>query len=165
MKRNFLFPFIAIIAMAACHHTHPSAAVDIEAEEAAVNDLIDQVHSAMEARDAATLVSYFTEDMLSCGSDPAEFWNKQQTTELWTQMLADTALEINVFGDRLIKVTPDGHSAIAVEQYFIPMFTPNMPFRIVYHLVKTGDQWMISFFSTALIPKNEDLAKLSEALD
>jgi hypothetical protein len=31
--------------------------------------------------------------------------------------------------------------------------------------VKTGDQWMISFFSTALIPKNEDLAKLNEALD
>ena len=165
MKKICIMLSIAVVVITACQQTPKTSPVDIEAEEAAVNALIDKLHTAMKAQDVATLTSFITEDMVCCGSDPSEFWNKQQIKDLWTQMLADMSPEINIIGKRVIKVATDGNSAIAVDQYFMPMYTPNIPFRNVYHLVKTNGNWMILFFSSALIPKNEDLPKLNEAVD
>jgi ketosteroid isomerase-like protein len=165
MKKIYIILSIAVMVITACQHKPKTVPVNIEAEKAAVNDVIDKLHSAMKAQDVATLTSFLTEDIIGCGSDPSEFWNKQQITDLWTQMLADTVPEINVFGKRVIKVSADGNSAIAIEQYFMPMYTPKILFRNVYHLAKTNDNWMIDFFSTALIPKNEEIPKLNKALD
>jgi ketosteroid isomerase-like protein len=165
MKKILIILSISLMAIAACQQKPKTVPVDIKAEETAVNDRIDKLLSAMKAQDVATLTSFLTEDIIGCGSDPSEFWNKQQITDLWTQMLADTSPEINNIGMRVIKVSADGNSAIAIEQYFMPMYTPNIPFRNVYHFVKTNNNWMIDFFSTALIPKNEDLPKLNKALE
>jgi ketosteroid isomerase-like protein len=164
MKKIPIILSMAFLVMTACQQTPKTVPVNIEAEKAAVNNLVDKLISAMKVKDVATLTSFLSEDILCCGSDPSEFWNKQQITDLWTQMLADTAPEINLMGQRVIKVAPDGNSAFAIDQYFMPMYTPNIPFRNVYHLVKTNDKWMIDFFCTALIPKNEDIPKLNEAI-
>ncbi len=165
MKKIYLILSVAMVAITACQQTPKTVSVDIEAEKAAINDLVDKVNSAMQAQDVATLTSFFTDDLICLGSDPSELWNKKQITELWTQMLADTAPEINLIGKRVIKVAADGKSAVAVDQYFMPMFTPDIPFRNVYYLIKTDDNWMIDFSSTALIPKNEEIPKLNKALE
>ena len=103
--------------------------------------------------------------MRCLGTDPSEFWDKQQVTDLWAQLLDDTIPELDFIGQREIKIAPDGHSAFVVEQYVWPLFTPNIPWRNVYHVVKTDDEWKILAFSSALIPRNEDLQKLNEALE
>ena len=143
--------------------TSKTSPVDIEAEEAALNDLFDKFDSAFITHDVSTLASYLTEDVLMCGTDPSQFWNKQQITYIWTQMSGD-APEIKYLGDREIKVAPDGNSATVVFQYIIP-WCPKIPWRNVYHLIKNNDNWMILFGSSAFIPKNEDVSKLIEALD
>jgi len=45
------------------------------------------------------------------------------------------------------------------------VFSQKMPMRIVYHLVKNGDNWLIDFISWSFIPNNEDLGKLNKALE
>ena len=67
--------------------------------------------------------------------------------------------------NREIRIAADGNSAVSVEQMFMEVFSQKMPMRIVYHLVKNGDDWLIDFISWSFIPNNEDLGKLNKALE
>ena len=166
MRKMYLILTIAVVILTACQQTPKTIPVDIEGEKDAIAAIFDKFYSAFNAQDAAALASYLTEDALCCGSDPSEFWNKQQITDVWTQTFADSTFEISFIIDKQeIKVAPDGNSAIVVDQYMLSAFTPKIPWRNVSYLVKTNDKWMIRFISFSLIPKNEDLPKLNEALD
>ncbi len=165
MKKILYALILPVMIITACKPTPKPAPVDIDAEKAAVSALFDKFNAAFSANDAAALATFLTEDALSCGTDPSEFWNKQQITELWTQVLADSTPEINYISKRVVKVAADGNSATVVEQYMLPSITPKIPWRNVYHLVKTNNNWMIDFFSCSLIPKNEDIPKLNEAVE
>jgi hypothetical protein len=139
MKKNLLFLFIVVMVIVACQQTPKIVPVDIKAEEATLNKLMDSID----------FKSNLTEDALICGTDPSEFWNKQQFLEQLEQA-KNAAPEFQSIGDRKIKVAPDGNSAI--------------PWRQVYHFVKTNDKWMIQFVNIAFIPKNEDIQKINEAI-
>jgi uncharacterized protein (TIGR02246 family) len=156
---------IAVIIMAACQQTPKTVSVDIQAEKAAVSALFDKFIAAYDAGDAAALVAFLTEDGLFCGSDQSEFMNKQEITDLFKQLLTDTVPEVNYIGERVIKIAADGNSAIVVLQYVMPLMSPKIPLRDVYRVIKTGDNWMIDFFSTSFIPKNEDVPKLNKAVE
>jgi hypothetical protein len=82
------------------------------------------------------------------------------------QTFADTALVFDYSIDkREIRIAADGNSAVSVEQMIMEVFSQKMPLRIVYHLVKNGDDWLIDFISWSFIPNNEDLGKLNKALE
>jgi hypothetical protein len=167
MKKIYLFLSIAFMVIVACQQTPKVTPVDINAEEAALNELMDKIDASFKDRSDSTLKASTTEDVLICGTDPSEFWNKQQFLEQLEQMKQDTsntATELKSIGDRKIKVAPDGNSAIVVTQYIIS-WSPKIPVRQVNHFVKTNDKWMIQFINVALIPKNEDLQKLNEAIE
>jgi|WetSurSiteA1Bulk_404760.scaffolds.fasta_scaffold03039_2 ketosteroid isomerase-like protein len=165
MKKIYLLSAIAVMVITACQQTPKTVPVDMEAEKAALKVLFNKFDSAFEARDVTTLASFLTDDALCLGTDPSEFMTKQQITDLWTQMLADSTVDINYIREREIKVAADGRSAAVVDQYMMPGISPKIPWRNVYHLVKTNDNWMILFFSCSFIPKNEDLQRLNDALD
>ncbi len=165
-KSNWLLStIILVITLAMLFSAISCQKRDTEAEKAALNELFDKFNSAFNANDAATLASYLTEDGLFCGSDPSEFWNKQEITDLWTEMFANSDPEITIISERMIKIAPDGNSATVVDQYMLPMFTPKIPWRDVYHTVKINGKWKINFFSASLTPKNKDITKLNAALD
>jgi ketosteroid isomerase-like protein len=165
MRKLLVITAFLLFAGIAFGQTSKTTQVDFETEKAALNELLDKMDSAIKAQDVSTMASFLSEDLLCCGTDPSEFWNKQQITDLWTQMLDNTTFEIKYIGDREIKVVPDGNSAIVVTQYFVPIYSPKIPWRSIYYFVKTNDNWMIHFMSSAFIPKNEDISKLNEALD
>jgi hypothetical protein len=52
-----------------------------------------------------------------------------------------------------------------VTQFIVPIYSPKIPWRGIYYFVKTNDNWVIHFSSSAFIPKNEDIQKLNEAID
>jgi len=164
MKKLIIAAAFILIAGIAFGQTSKTATVDIEAEEVALNEIMDKFDAAIEAQDVLTMVSWFTEDALVCGTDPSEFWNKQQITDLWEQSLSNSVPEFKYINDRKIKVAPGGNSAIVVTQYIMGL-SPKIPWRQVYHFVKTNDNWMIHFMNIAFIPKNEDIQKLNEAID
>ena len=165
MKKNCLILFIAVMAITACQQAPKTVPVDLEAEKTVIDSLFDKFYSALSAKDVTTLASFVSEDALCMGTDPSEFWNKKQITDIWKQMLADSAPKMNYFGDRMIKVAADGNSAIVVDQYFMPVASPKIAWRNAYHLVKTNGNWMIFVFNCGFIPKNEDIQKLNEALE
>jgi ketosteroid isomerase-like protein len=167
MKKVYLILSVAVVVITACQQKPETVPVNIEAEKAAIDSIFDKFNAAFNAQDVATLASYLTEDALCCGTDPSEFWNKQQITDIWTQAFADSTPkpELNLISEREIKVAADGNSAIVVDQYMLPIITPKIPWRNVYHLVKTNDNWMIIFLNCGFIPKNEDIPKLNKALE
>lgn len=165
MKKIYFFLAMAALVITACQQKPKTVEVDIVAEKAAVSSLFARFDSAFKAKDVTTLTSFLTEDALCLGTDPSEFWNKQEIKDLWSQMLGDSVPEINYIREREIRVAADGNSAIVVDQYLMPSISPKIPWRNVYHLVKTHDKWMIFSFSCSFIPKNEDILKINEAVD
>ena len=163
MKKTYYLLVVGLIMMVSCQPKN--VPVDIEAEKAAITDLFDKFGAAYSAGDAATLGSFLTEDALFMTTDPSEFWNKQQFTDLWAQTFADTVPELQNLGEMEIKLAPDGKSATMVHQYVMPGMIPKIPMRNAYHVVKTDDGWKIFVGNAALIPYNEDLPKIMSALE
>ena len=164
MKKIYLFFPIAVMVIVACQQTPKVTPVDINAEEAALNELMDKMDAEFKAGSDSTFKELITEDALICGTDPSEFWNKQQFFEMGEQDSTSTPPEFDYMGDRKVKVAADGNSAIVVTQYIIS-WSPKIPWRQVYHFVKTDGKWMILFINIAFIPKNEDIEKINAAIE
>ena len=137
--------------------------LDLKAEEVAVNNVLNKITAAFEHQDVAALTSLFTEDVLFCGNGPSEVYNKKQVSELWTQMLAQP-FKLDLIGEPTIRVAPDGNSAYAMQQYFMPAFSTKIPFRNGYYLIKINGKWLIFTCNTACLLKDEDLPKINEVL-
>jgi len=166
MKKTIYIFSIAVIIITACQPKTKIVAVDTAAAKIAVTTLLDKYNSAWNARDVSTMTALLTEDGLFCGTDPSELMDKKTLSAGWTQAMSDTSMNFNYSVDkREIRIAADGNSAIAIEQFYMKAVSPKMPARLIFHVVKSGDNWMIDFLSWSLIPKNEDLVKLNNALE
>jgi len=140
--------------------------VDITESEEAVTRVLDAHWSAVKGKDADAVIALVTDDFLSYGTDPKEFWNKTDMYNTVKQMFANTKLKIEITIDiREIRIARDGNSAIALEQMFMNPFSQKIPVRTVYHLVKDNHIWLIDFTSTGFTPNNEDIDKINKALE
>ena len=140
--------------------------VDMNQLKEAVTRVLDAHWSAVKAKDADAVIALLTDDFLSCGTDPEEFWNKTDMYNTVKQMFTNTKLKTDIIVDkREIRISADGNSAIAFEQMFMKPFSQRIPVRTVYHLVKDNNTWLVDFTSTAFIPKNEDIDKLNKSLE
>ena len=163
MKKLYSIMLVTILIFACQPKPKP---VDIAAAKDAVNVLMDKYQTAWEAKDASALSALLTEDGLFCGTDPSEFMDKKMINDGWTQAFSNTTTNYSYSVDkREIRVTADGNSAIAIEQFTMKAIAPKIPCRIVSHLIKTGDGWKFDFICWNLIPKNEDIGKLNKALE
>jgi ketosteroid isomerase-like protein len=132
----------------------------------AVARVLDAHWSAVKAKDADAVIALVTDDFLSCGSDPEEFWNKTDMYNSIKKLLSNSELKIDITVDkREIRIAKDDNSAIAFEQMFLEPFSSKIPVRTVYHLVKDNNTWLIDFTSTGFIPNNDDIDKLNKALE
>jgi ketosteroid isomerase-like protein len=132
----------------------------------AVLKVLEAHWSALKARDADAVIALVTEDFLSCGSDPNEFWNKTEMYNTLKQVLSNSEFKIDITIDkREVRIAKDGNSAIAFEQMFLVPYSQKIPVRTIYHLVKEKNTWLIDFTSTGFIPNNADIDKLNKALE
>jgi len=137
-----------------------------EAVKASVAALLDKYDSAFKAKDAPAVIALLAGDGLFCGTDPSEIWDKKQISDGWTQAFADTSLMIDFTVDkREIMVATDENSAIAIEQFYFKLFSPNIMWRVIFHAVKSGEDWKLDFISWNFIPRNEDIEKINKALE
>jgi hypothetical protein len=161
VKKILLLLSIIAFAMAACQQT--TEPVDIEAEETLISEMLITFMDHKKNQEFDSLVPYLSEDVLGCGSDPGGFFNKEEIIEGWHAMEGENFPDMSLIGGRVVKVAPDGKSAIAVEQMNLSLI-PNIPCRTVYYLLKTEGKWVISFFSTSLVPMNKDLEAIIKAV-
>lgn len=163
MKDKIIVLFIFVSVIVSCQI---KTKVDMTESKEGVARLLDAHWSALKAKDADAVIALVTDDFLSCGSDPKEFWNKTDMYSTVKQMMANSELKIDITVDkREIRIARDGNSAIAFEQMFLTPYSRKIPVRTVYHLVKDNNTWLIDFTSTGFIPNNEDINKLNEALE
>jgi len=163
--KKISYILIAMI-ISSCQTKTKVMPVDMNESKEAVTRVLDLHWSAVEAKDADAVMALVTDNFLSCGTDPKEFWNKTDMYNTVKQMFANTELKIDVTIDkREIRIARDGKSAIALEQMFMKPFSQKIPVRTVYHLVKENNTWLIDFTSTGFIPNNEDIGKLNKALE
>jgi ketosteroid isomerase-like protein len=166
MKEIINVLFIFAMVFISCQSKTKVMPVDMTESKEAVIRVLDAHWSAVKAKDADAVIALVTDDFLSCGTDPKEFWNKTDMYNTVKQMFTNTELKIDITVEkREIRITRDGNSAIAMEQMFMNPFSQKIPVRTVYHLVKDNNTWLIDFTSTGFIPKNEDIDKLNKALE
>ena len=166
MKGIIFVLFIFAMVIVSCQTKTTVIPVDMTESEEAVTRILDAHWSAVKAKDADAVIALITDDFLSCGTDPKEFWNKADMYNTIKQMFANPELKIDITVDkREIRIARDGKSAIALEQMFMEPFSQKIPVRTVYHLVKENNTWLIDFTSTGFIPDNEDIGKLNKALE
>ena len=166
MKRTFYLMLVAVMIITACQPKNKIVPVDTAAAKVAVTTVLDKYNSAFKAKDVNAILTLLTDDGLYCGTDSKELMDKASLSNMMNQTLADTSLKVNYTIDkREIRIAADGNSAIAVEQMFFKAFSQKIPMRMVYHLVKNGDNWLFDFVSWNFIPNNEDLGKLNKALE
>lgn len=164
MRKLLVVTALLLVAGISFGQTSKTTTVDIEVEKKALNELMDKIDAGFENGDFSILISSLADDALICGTDPSEFWSTKQFLELIQQDPNNPAPDFKYIGDRNTKITPDGNSAIVVTQYIIS-WSPRIPWRHVYHFVKTNDNWMVYFMNIAFIPKNEDIQRLNEAIE
>lgn len=163
MRKLLIVTALLLFAGITFGQTNKSDQVDIETEKTAINKLVDKLEKATQKGDMTTFASLSADDLLICGTDPSEFWNKEQLLGMQNPD-SDNTVEFKYIDDRVVKVAPDGNSAIVVNQVMIG-FSPNIPVRFDYHLIKTGEVWKVFFMNVALIPKNEHLEVINKALE
>jgi ketosteroid isomerase-like protein len=164
MKRLMIVTALLLFAGISFGQSKASAQVDVEAEKAAINKLMDKFDAEFQNGDASLFLSSLAEDALICGTDPSEFWNKKQYLEFNDQQSNTTVPEFKYMDDRVTKVAPDGNSAIIVTQFIIE-WSPKIPWRNTYHFIKTNDGWKVYFVNFAFIPKNEHIGIINEAIE
>jgi len=159
---------LSLLVLWGCNET-PKTLSDAEKEgvKEEVASAVQKYHDETTAKNIDTVMSLFTEDGLYCGTDKDEFWSYTDLTNMMKYMMSDSANTLVYNIEKLeIKVSNDGKSAIAVEQYHMPhVFGENLPVRSITHLVKVEDSWKIDFLNWSLLPANQDLGKIITVLE
>jgi len=164
MKKIYFPMMVAMIIVTSGLSKAKAATYEPAKAKAEVMKTVEEINAAMKAGDAKTVISYYAEDGLFCGTDPTEFWDKAAFAKQITEMLADKTKPMNMTMDkREIRVAKDGMSAIVVGQFTTDWSKPIMV-RNTRHFVKVNGKWMVDFMSVALIPKNDDLPKITAAV-
>jgi uncharacterized protein (TIGR02246 family) len=166
MKRHLSVLLIVATVLTSCQTKTKGQPAELAAAKVAVTKVLDAHWSAVKAKDADAVITLLTDDVLSCGTDSKEFWNKTDMLNNIKQMFADSSLKFDITIDkREIRIARDGNSAVALEQMFLKPFSQKIPVRNIYHLVKINGIWQFDFTSIGFIPDNEDLDKLNKALE
>lgn len=162
MKKTLFLLSIAGSLFTGCQQN--PASVDLEAEKAAAQEMVNNFTDVMTTQDVDSMRTFITEDAMICGSDPSELWDKETAMKVWDEMSAGPEVDFLFLEENPLMIGPDGNSAVAIQQFYVPSMMPKIPARNIYYLTKTEGKWMIRMWSSSLIPKNEDLAKIITAV-
>jgi uncharacterized protein (TIGR02246 family) len=165
MKKINLLLLLVALAFAACQQPQIQAPpIDFDAAKKQVTAILDSYHGAMKSKNASQMADLFAEEGLYCGTDPNELWDKEAFSDYIRRAFADTGIATAYAVERRkVRVSKDGSSAIALEQFIDPS-SPKILVRVVSHLVKDSVNWKIDFTSWALVPNNDVLSKINEAV-
>lgn len=166
MKKTPLLILAVVMLMTSCQQKPVTVAVDPEAVKAELATFMDEYNTAYKAMDINKMTAFCTDNAMFLGTDPSEFWNKQQIIDYFMAQGTDSTMKIEFKVDRReILVAADGNSAIVVEQFFIPLISTKIQVRCIDKVVKVNDKWMFDLLSWNIVARNEDIPKLNAALE
>jgi hypothetical protein len=147
-----------------CNTAPEPEPVDIAAEEVAIKQVFDTLYKSVEDRNIDLLASVFTDDGIFMGTDPNELFPKDTVVASWTQLMQMPEIPpFEFISEPLIRIHPDGKTAVVVQQYYWNLFT-TIPLRQTFWMVKSDSVWLIDFFDFSFIPYNEQIPALNAAV-
>jgi ketosteroid isomerase-like protein len=166
MNKLCFLLFVVAIFLSGCQPKAEPEPVDLNAVKSELNALTDSYFDAWVEKDLDMLKSMVADWGLFCGTDPDEIWNKDEILELWKEYFTDSTATIDYTSmDREISASPDGSSAIIVDQGIFASWSPKILIRQTFHAVKTGDSWQVGYIGWSFLPRNEEVGLLNKALE
>jgi hypothetical protein len=166
MKKTPLLMWAVVMIMTSCQQKPATVIVDPEAVKVELATFMDEYNVAYKAMDINKMTAFCNDNAMFLGTDPSEFWNKQQIIDYFMAQGTDSTMKIEFKVDRReILVAADGKSAIVVEQFFIPLISTKIQVRCIDKVVKVNDKWMFDLLSWNIVARNEDIPKLNAALE
>lgn len=157
--------FISVVMLTSCQPKPGNDSFDEAAAREEINKTIDKMYLAYNTKDITILTPLLAAKGLFIGTDPDEVWDKDSYVGILTRLFADTAYKPEIKAEkREILFDEHGNTAIVTDQ-FNSFMIKNIPLRQVCRMVKSEDKWLCDFSAIALIPENEDVQKLSDALN
>jgi uncharacterized protein (TIGR02246 family) len=168
MKKNYFILLLLAISFVACQQPQiqapPPKPIDFDAAKKEVTAILDTYHGSMKSKNASAMADLFAEDGLYCGTDPNELWDKEAFSDYIRKAFADTGIATAYTVERRkVRISEDGKYAITLEQFIDPS-SPKILVRVVSHLVRDSVNWKVDFTSWALVPSNDILTKINEAV-
>ncbi|WP_210489567.1 nuclear transport factor 2 family protein [Rufibacter aurantiacus] len=147
--------------------TDQEAPDNLTASHANVSEVMDRFHSSLANKQATEMAGLLAEDGHFSATDPTELFDKQQYSDYMAQVLGDSTVKVSnhKVDLREIKIDESGTSATVIEQFKMDTFTPNIPWRLVSHLIKDGDSWKINVLSFNVTPTNAQLEAIVNAVN
>lgn len=162
MKKILSLTLLAILF--ACNTAPEPVPVDLEAEEAAIKEVIEILFKSVEDRNVDLLASVFADDGIFMGNDPDELFPKDTIVKGWTQMMQMPEIPpFEFISEPFIRIQPDGKTAVYSSQYYWKLFT-TLPLRQTFWMVKKDSVWLIDYFDFSVIPYNEQFPALNAAV-
>jgi len=162
MKKILTLTLFALLF--GCNTAPAPEPVDLDAEKAAIKKVMETIFKAVDDRDADLLGSIFADEGIFMGTDPNELFTKDTIVSAWAQLMQMPEIPpFELITEPLIRIQPDGKTAIYSNQYYWKLFT-SLPLRQTFWLVKKDSVWLIDFFDFSFVPYNEQIPALNEAI-
>lgn len=142
--RILVIPCAILLLAAACQSAPP--AVDLAATEKAVGELFNAYGQATKDKDVPGVAAALDDNGLFLGTDPKEFWDKQTIIGEFQRMVSDTSVHLDFILERRdIRISPDGQSALVIEQCTVPFLSKRVATRNIGHAKAVNGKWIIDF--------------------
>jgi hypothetical protein len=125
--------------------------------------VIDGLHNGFKAKSLEEMNKYFDDNGMFIGTDPNEFWTKQQLNDYLNLSFKDTTNYRYSITKRVVEMGNDGTSGVVVDQFVLP-FSPHLPIRSVAYAEYGNGKWGIKMFSWNFIANNADVDKLNKVV-
>ena len=162
MKKILSLTLIALLL--ACGTAQKPEAVDLAAEELAIKEVIKTIFKSIDDRNIDLLASVLADDGIFMGNTPNEILQKDVIVTGWAQAMQMPEIPpFEFIGDPLIRIQPDGKTAVYSSEYYWNLFT-TLPLRQTFWMVKKDSGWVIDFFDFSVIPYEEQFPALNAAV-
>ena len=133
-------------------------------DSASLVAVIDSLHTAFKAKSIDRMNLYFSEEGTFIGTDPNEFWSREQLNAYLTPSFSrDSTPSAYTVSKRAVEMSSDRKTAVVIDQFALP-FSPKLPVRAIAFAEQQDGRWTIKMFSWSFIANNDDVNKLNDAL-
>lgn len=119
---------------------------------------MDKFHEAFKNKKTDEIKKLISTNGLYFGTDPNEVFGYESFINYLNLKLTNPAIGTIAYKVDKREINFDKNNsttAIVVDQFKPDVFTPNIIWRMVSHLVKKDGEWKINFISFSLIPDND----------
>ena len=160
---------VLVVLLAACNDSdeNNSSASNTSdrkgGDSASLVGVIDGLHTAFKAKSLEQMNNHFAADGMFVGTDPNEFWTRQQLNDYLNLAFKDTTIYRYTISKRVVELGADGNSGVVIDQFTLP-FSPHLPIRSIAYAENENGKWSIKMFSWNFIANNDDVDKLNKVV-